>query len=128
MVSSRVVTESTTWRVRSPSNAGSKTYLKGGEGRGGQLEGGGVDVDCILIVKHSVYADSQEGQTDDGREDSGTRDRRLGHILLEREYLKLLFFILWVVLLLTSLVMLPEKWVKFSNLGRDSCDTLAVVG
>ena len=85
-------------------------------------------MDCILIVKHSVYADIQEGQTDDGREDSGTRDRRLGHILLEREYLKLLFFTLWVVLLLTSLVMLPEKWVKFSNFGRDSCDTLAVVG
>ena len=79
MVSSRVASESITWRVRSPSNAGSKTYLKGGEGRGGEGEGeggggGGVDVDCILIVKHSVYADSQDGQIDNGRE--GQWDRR----------------------------------------------------
>ena len=48
MVSSRVVTESTTWRVRSPSNAGSKTYLKGGEGRG--AGGGGEGEGLMWIV------------------------------------------------------------------------------
>ena len=50
MVSSRVASESTTWRVRSPSNAGSKTYLKGGdgEGRGGEGEGEGEGLMWIV--------------------------------------------------------------------------------
>ena len=72
-------------------------------------------MDCILIVKHSVYADSQEGQIDNGRE--GRWDRRQETGTLERE-----------LLFSTSLVMLPENWVKFANFGRESCDTLAVVG
>ena len=54
-----------------------------------------------------------------GEKDGGTGDRRLGQIVLEREYLKLLFFILWGELSLISLVMLPEKWVKFSNFRRE---------
>ena len=50
MVSSPVASESTTWRVRSPSNAGSKTYLKGGEGRGGEGRGRAEEEEGLMWI------------------------------------------------------------------------------